>query len=236
MSGGPRRRPSGAVGRRSPRPQPRLPSALLPAGDRPRELLFRHRRPPRHAELARALVELLLRIAVEVDAAVGLPLPLPLLLRRLRRARVARPLLVLRLPVVADLLVAVLERRVRGPVRPLPLAVLVDRRVVRLRERPLGALRRPRERPRQLRFPDPVAGRHLRHRSTSFETRFPLPPRPKRPAAPRRAPPFSWRTRREPASATSSRARCRRSGGRPGRGRRPRSCARRTGRGPAGRS
>src|SRR6266545_1834617 len=48
------------------------------------------------------------------------------------RLRIARALLALFLPLVADLLERVLERGERGAVRPLALAVLLDRRVVRL--------------------------------------------------------------------------------------------------------
>src|SRR5215212_2494459 len=111
-------------------------SPLLPR-DRARELLLRHLRPPLDAEILRALVELVLRVAVEVDAAERLADAPALLRRRLPRARVARPLLVLRLPVVADLLVRVLDRRERRPVCPLALAVLLGRCVVNLRERAL---------------------------------------------------------------------------------------------------
>src|SRR5205823_11276885 len=93
-----------------------------------------------------ALVQLLLRVPLGVDAAVGLALAAPLLRGRLLRARVGRALPVLRPPAVADLLVRVLERRVRRAVGTLALAVLLDRSVVRLREGPLrlrrGSLQR----------------------------------------------------------------------------------------------
>src|SRR5438552_14092339 len=114
--------------------------------DRPRELLLRHRRAALDSEPLRPVVELLLRVALVVDAAEGLADPAPLLRRRLGRARVARPFLVLRLPVVADLFIGVLEGREGGAVRPLALAVLLGRRIVRLRERALRLGRRALER------------------------------------------------------------------------------------------
>ena len=56
-------------------------------------------------------------------------------------------LLILGLPVISDLLVAVLDRGVRDPVGALALAVLLGGAVVRLGERALGLLRRPFQRP-----------------------------------------------------------------------------------------
>src|SRR5215204_1943153 len=102
-----RRRRSGRAGTRCWRN-----SALL-ARDRVRQLALRHRRPPLDPGLPGALVELLLGVAAHVDAAVralgrvaGLRAPLGGL-------GVRRALAVLRLPVVADLLERVLDRRPR---------------------------------------------------------------------------------------------------------------------------
>src|SRR5206468_1684248 len=78
-------------------------------------------------------------------------------------ARVARPRLVLRLPVVADLLEVVLERGVRRAMRALALAVLLGGAVVRLRELPLRLGGRALERVRQLRLDRLSALRGLRH-------------------------------------------------------------------------
>src|SRR5438045_2803081 len=58
--------------------------------------------------------------------------------------------LVLGLPVVADLLVGVLEGAVRDAVRPLAFPVLLDGRVVGLGERSLGLRVRPLDRAGQL--------------------------------------------------------------------------------------
>ena len=66
------------------------------------------------------------------------------------RPRVGWALLGLRLPVVADLLEAVLERVVGDAVRALAFAVLLDGRVVHLGERPLRLRRRLLQRARQL--------------------------------------------------------------------------------------
>ena len=113
---------------------------LLLAADRLGELLLRHSRPASHAELLGALVELMLRVPIQVNATEGLAL----VLRRARilRPRISRALAVLGLPVTADLLEAALERRVRHPVSPLAVAMLLGRAVVGLGERPLGIRRR----------------------------------------------------------------------------------------------
>src|SRR5207302_8878542 len=125
-----------------------------PLRDRPRELALRHLRAALDPELPRALVQLLLRVSLGVDAAVGLALAAALLRSRFLRARVGRALLLLGHPAVADLLERVLERRVGRPVRALPLAVLLDRSVVRLRERPLRPGGRLLQRVGQLLLPD----------------------------------------------------------------------------------
>src|SRR5438105_11782054 len=125
----------------------------LPLRDRLCELPLRHLRAALDTEPLRTLVQLLLRVPLDVDAAVGRALAAPLLRGRLLRARVGRALAVLRHPAVADLLVRPLERRHRRAVGALTLAVLLDGGVVRPRERPLRLRRRALERVRQLRRP-----------------------------------------------------------------------------------
>ena len=66
------------------------------------------------------------------------------------RPRIGRPLLGLRLPVVAHLLEAVLQRVVGDAVRALTFAVLFDGRIVHLGERPLRLGGRLLQRARQL--------------------------------------------------------------------------------------
>src|SRR5215813_7611626 len=123
---------------------------LLPPRDRARELALRHLRAALDAESPGAVVQLLLRVLLDVDAAEGLALAAPLLRGGLLRAGVARARLVLRHPAVAALLVRVLERGHRGAVRPLALAVLLDGGVVGPGERPLGLPPRPLQGVRQL--------------------------------------------------------------------------------------
>src|SRR5581483_1944810 len=141
------------------------PDGLLLSGDGAGQLALRHLRAARDAEAPCPLVELLLRVLLDVDAAERLPLAPALLRRRLLRARIARAGLALRNPAVAALLVRALQRGHRRPVGALALAVLLGRRVVRLRERPLRLRAGALQRVRQLRAPHPVLRRHLRHLS-----------------------------------------------------------------------
>src|SRR2546423_2577949 len=98
---------------------------LLPPRDRAGELALRHLRATFHAEPPSALVQLVPRVLLDVDAAERLPNAAPLLRRRLLRARIARAALVLRDPAVAALLVRVLEGGHRRAMRPLAFAVLL---------------------------------------------------------------------------------------------------------------
>src|SRR5213076_644929 len=118
--------------------------------DRPRELLLAHLRAPLDAEPLGALVELLLGVALCVDAAVGLLRVLAGGPAALLGLRVRGALLVLELPVVAALLGDVLDRGVRRPVGALLGVVLLVRAVERLLVGPLDLLRRPLDRVRQV--------------------------------------------------------------------------------------
>jgi hypothetical protein len=131
------------------------PSVLLP-GDRLTELGLRHGRATLHAEARGAVVQLVLRAARDVDPTCRGRVTVPRLRAALGRAVVRRTLLVLRFPVIADLLERVLERRIRGAMGPFALAVRLDRAVVRLRPRALRLLRGAFQRPRQI--------IHARHR------------------------------------------------------------------------
>src|SRR4051812_35761841 len=91
------------------------PSVLL-LGDRIRQFVLGHVRAPVDVELLGALVELLLGVALRIDASVGALGPVAGVRAALRGLRVRRPLLVLELPVVALLLGDVLDRRERGAV------------------------------------------------------------------------------------------------------------------------
>src|SRR5439155_3837280 len=133
---------------------------LLPR-DRARELALRHRGTALDPEAASPLVQLVLRVLLDVDAAEGLPFAASLLRRRLPGARIARPGLVLGHPAAAPLLVRVLERSHRRPVRALALPVLLDRGVVRLREGPLRLPPRALKRVGEVRAPDLVPACHL---------------------------------------------------------------------------
>src|SRR4051794_20774327 len=118
------------------------------------------------------------------------------------RLGVARPLLLLGLPVVADLLERMLDRGERGAVRPLALAVLLDCGVVGLGVGVLRLLRRPFQRARHV-----LASRHdnllrtttasdLRARSLPLQTASPEGRSPRR----------FWRTassRRSPTALPS---------------------------------
>src|SRR4029078_8854489 len=132
--------------------------------DRARGVALRHRRAALDTETTGALVELLLRVLLDVDAAEGLAFATPLLRRRLLRARIARAGPVLLHPAVAPLLVRALERSHGRAVRPLALAVLLGGGVVRLGERPLRLRPRTLQRARQLRAPDLLPFCHLGHR------------------------------------------------------------------------
>src|SRR5439155_23931838 len=113
----------------------------LLARHRPRELLLAHLRAPLDAELLGALVQLLLGVALDVDAAVGLLRVLAGEAPALRGLRVRGALLVLGLPVIAALLGDVLDGIPRGPVRALLGVVLLVSVVQRLLVRPLDLLR-----------------------------------------------------------------------------------------------
>src|SRR6185436_3410208 len=98
------------------------------------QLVLGHRRAAGNVQPTGHLGEVLLT-GVGVDALGGVALGVrPAALGPV----VGRPRLVLLLPVVADLLVAVLECAVGDPVRPLALAILLLRGVVGLGERALG--------------------------------------------------------------------------------------------------
>src|SRR6476661_2124891 len=92
---------------------------LLLLRDRAGQLALRHLRAALDAESAGPLVQLVLRVLLDIDATEGLAFATPLLRGRLLGARIARPRLVLRNPAVAALLVRVLERGHRRPVRAL---------------------------------------------------------------------------------------------------------------------
>src|SRR4051794_20258389 len=96
---------------------------MLLFGDRACQLALVHLRAAGDAELACPRVELLLRVAIEIDAAKVLALETNVALG----ARIRGPGVLLRGPVIADLLVLSLEGRDGGPVRTLAVAVLVDR-------------------------------------------------------------------------------------------------------------
>src|SRR5436305_9654315 len=138
-------------------------TSLLLACDRARELAFRHLRTALGAEPPGALVQLVFRVLLDVDAAEGLALAAPLLCRRFPGARVAGAGAVLRHPAAAALLVRVLERGHRRAVRALTFAVLLDRGVVGLGKRPLSFRPRALQGVRELRAPDLSPLRQLRH-------------------------------------------------------------------------
>src|SRR5215475_13051177 len=150
---------------------------LLPPSDRAPEVALRHPRAALDAESAGAVVQLLLRRLLDVDAAEGLSLAAPFLRRRLLRPRVARTGLVVRHPAVAPLLVRVLEDGQRRPMRALALAVLLDGGVMCLRECPLRLPSRPLQSVRELGAPDLLSPCHLRHglppQGTSSGSRMP---------------------------------------------------------------
>src|SRR3954447_21720996 len=102
------------------------------------ELLLGHLGAAADVRALRALVEILLAVADHVDAAVGPLRPVPGGRATLGGLRVRGSLLVLGLPVVADLLERVLDRRPRRLVRAGLGVVLVLCRVERLG---VGALR-----------------------------------------------------------------------------------------------
>ncbi len=136
---------------------PRLPVAGLAQGVD--KFVFVHRGAPPHAEPAR-LVEKLILTRIRIDATSGVAAGST---PGLRVDATLRPLVrrtrgVLGLPVVADLLVGVLQRRERRAVRPLTLAVGLHCGVVRLRPRPLRLVRRALQRAGHL-----VLGRHRPH-------------------------------------------------------------------------
>jgi NNP family nitrate/nitrite transporter-like MFS transporter len=124
------------------------------------ELRLGHPRAALHLESGRQLVEVLLRgIGVHAPGRRRRGSLRPVLLS----AGIGRAVLLLGFPVVADLLVGVLQRRERGLVRPLFVAVLRHRRVVGLREGLLGLASGPLERARQLGLLGLAALRRLRH-------------------------------------------------------------------------
>src|SRR5919198_506685 len=119
-------------------------------GDGPGELSLGHLRPTPHVKPSGTIHELVLGRAIEIDAAerlafasAGTTAPLP-------GARIRWALVLLGLPVGAHLLERVLERRDRGAVGALALAVRFDSAVVCLRPGLLGFLRRTPERPRHI--------------------------------------------------------------------------------------
>src|SRR3954452_10573057 len=123
-----------------------LPSAAALAGltvvgtlDRCHQLVLVHPRPAPDVEPAGDLHQVLLR-GVGIDAA-GRLTATSRIPARLGRLSIGRALLVLGLPVVADLLEPVLQGAERRAVGALALAVLVDGRVVRLAPGPLRLLR-----------------------------------------------------------------------------------------------
>src|ERR1041385_1351285 len=118
---------------------------LLLASDRRRQLFLGHAGAALDAHLARALQQLLLAAAQYVHATVRTSAALTV---TAGRVRIRRTLVALRLPVVAHLLVRVLERRERRHVRAASLAVRLDGAVVgfhprapRLRGRALDGVR-----------------------------------------------------------------------------------------------
>src|SRR4051812_25182069 len=124
--------------------------SVLLAGDGVGELTLGHAGAALDAERLRALVELFFGVALGVDATVGLLRPVARRGAALLGLRVARAVLVLLLPVVADLLGDVLDRRPRGPVRALLGVVLLVAGVERLLVGVADLLRRALERPRQV--------------------------------------------------------------------------------------
>src|SRR5689334_4723283 len=103
---------------------------LLPASDRAGELFLVQRRRARDAQLLGARTELAFRVAVVVDAAETLAASFAGGSARLLGARIRWPLVVFRLPVVAAFLERMLQRRVRGAMCALAVAVLLRGRVV----------------------------------------------------------------------------------------------------------
>src|SRR5215218_3302390 len=85
-------------------------SSVLLARDRPGELGLRHPRAAANAEVGRPLVQLIAGVAHDVHAPEGLAWLVARSLSAAGRLRIGRPVVVLRLPVVADLLERVLER------------------------------------------------------------------------------------------------------------------------------
>src|SRR5690606_39583710 len=158
--------------------------AVVRALDRLDELVLRHRRPSVHVEPARDVEHVHLRL-VRVDAARGVRRGLE---TALLGALVRRPGLVLRLPVVADLLVRVLERRERHAPRTRLRAVLLHRRVVRLGERALRLVVGALQRARDLGLPRVAVARRLRHGSPPAARRRSPPPPSVAPRAGARAP------------------------------------------------
>src|SRR4051794_18590860 len=114
--------------------------------DRVHELVLVHPRPATHVEPFRDVHEVALG-GVGVHPTGGVPVAATGARgsTALRSLGVARALGSLLLPVVTDLLEGVLERREGSSVGALPLAVLLDRRVVRGEPRLLGLLRGPLE-------------------------------------------------------------------------------------------
>src|SRR5215207_9842297 len=127
-----------------------LLGSLLLLADGFGKLGLAHARAALDPELLGPLVQLLLGVAVEVDAGEGLGRALAGRLAALGRLRVGRALALLGLPVVALLLERVLQGREGGAVGPLPLAVAVDGGVVGLAVGPLGLGRGPLQRARQV--------------------------------------------------------------------------------------
>src|SRR3954447_15119145 len=126
--------------------------SVLLARDRVGELLLVHVRAALDAELLGAVVELLLGVALGVDAAARPLRPVARGLAALGGLRVRRALLVLELPVVALLLGDVLDRRERGAVRALLGVVLLVRAVERLLVGALDLAGRALQRARQILF------------------------------------------------------------------------------------
>src|SRR5215217_7695498 len=165
--------------------RPRTACSASLARDRLRELGLRHARAAAHAGLLGALIELLLGVAVGVDAAVG---GLRAVARRrpaLLRLRVRRALALLRLPVVADLLERVLDGGPRGAVGARLRVVLLLGRVERLGIRALRLGGRLLQRAREIflpcrhTVPVPAAiepdARKAGDPSVDPASRFPLP-------------------------------------------------------------
>src|SRR5947209_7542908 len=103
---------------------------VLFPGNRPGKVLFRHPRPAANAQVPGPLVELPLRMAEHVDAAERLAGPVPGCPSAAGRLRIRRALVVLRLPMVADLLERVLQCGEGRSMGALALAVRLDGAVV----------------------------------------------------------------------------------------------------------